>query len=206
MSQPKSDKIYWGAHLGELESIKNDKWFLDIWWKTENIPGSFTRLNASKYYEYCKKVPDGGAIVEVGVDQGRSATILMSIAERKNIRIFLVDSWESVLVENYTKCQNYVNEFRCMIKPALMRLTSEEAAKMIQVPLDLVHIDANHYGGFPASDGQAWIPKLKSGGIICFHDYAATFDAVTEAVDMLTETYGLEDLGSWDSLAIRRKP
>jgi hypothetical protein len=50
----------------------------DVWARTDKIPGSFTRLNAEKLYEYASQVPVGGAIVEIGVDQGRSASVLLA--------------------------------------------------------------------------------------------------------------------------------
>lgn len=174
--------------------------FSEIWAFTNTIPGSFTELSASKLYEVTRQVPEGGTVVEVGVDQGRSASVLLAAAPKASI--ILVDSWESVLIDNLYKVKQLV-----MVFPALStvwRMDSVVAAEHLDLPIDLIHIDANHYGDHPRHDCESWLPKLKSGGVACWHDYGTGFPDVTWAVNHATE--GWEDLGVWDSLAIRRKP
>ncbi len=76
----------------------------------------------------------------------------------------------------------------------------------------MVHIDAHHGDGNgvcdpesgPFIDCAAWLPRLKHGGVACFHDVGSTFPAVDAA--LAEYTAGWEDLGTWDGLAIRRKP
>lgn len=202
-----SDNIHW-AHTTDAGEMKGDELFQDIWQRTESIPGSYTRLNAAKLYEYARKVPMDGTIVEVGVDQGRSASILMRIVELTGTRVFLVDSWESVLVDNYFKVLKLRDEFP-EANVAVWHMKSVDAAyKLVDLEpnlnLDMVHVDANHYTPNIENDCLAWLPMLKSGGVALFHDVGSTFDAVTEAVRVYTE--GWENLGNWDSLAVRRKP
>ncbi len=176
----------------------------DKLWKFVNqIPGSFTELNVKMYYRYAMQVGRGESIVEVGVDQGRSTSVLLHAAQETGARLFLVDSWESVLVENLAKVKALVAKFP-NAQVEIIHCRSVEASSRVHPPVALVHIDANHYDDNPANDCEAWLPKLKSGGIACFHDYQASFPAVTEAVDKYTA--GWEDLGSHDGLAIRRKP
>lgn len=173
----------------------------ELWAEVDAIPGSYTRLSAEKLYgvAFGQK-----AIVEVGVDQGRSARVLMAAMGDRG-ELDLVDSWESCLVDNYLKVEKLVEEKRRRGTQVLIhRKSSEQVAKELRyMKWDVVHIDANHYAPYPAQDCELWLPKLKVGGVACFHDYGASFDAVTEAVD--TYTAGWEDLGVWDGLAIRRK-
>ena len=142
--------------------------------------------------------------VEVGVDQGRSASVLLHAARIFGASVYLIDSWESVLIDNLWKVQSMaINNFPDVLCHVINK-KSVDAAREVVGLIDLIHIDANHYDDNPAKDCEAWLPKLRSGGVACFHDYGATFPAVTEAVDKYTA--GWEDLGIYDGLAIRRKP
>jgi predicted O-methyltransferase YrrM len=69
---------------------------------------------------------------------------------------------------------------RCRV----LRMGSLEAADQFEDrSLDFVFIDADHtYEGCRA-DIEAWLPKLKLGGVICGHDYSEGFPGVVRAVD-----------------------
>ncbi len=175
--------------------------FADIWPFTDSIPGSFTELSASKLYQYACGAK--GVIAEIGVDQGRSASVLFEAAAQTGASLILVDSWESVLIDNYYKVKR-LREFYPSVVTGIHRMTSVDAAHAIDVELSLVHVDANHRDWYPANDCDAWLPKLKPNGIACFHDYHQSWPSVIAAVNSRTRDW--EDLGVWDSLAIRRKP
>lgn len=176
----------------------------ELWNYVNAIPGWFTRISAEKFYEYALTCP--GKMVEVGVNQGRSSSVLLLAAQHTGASVVLVDSWESVLIDNMDKVRSrFVSSFPG-VDWKIINLPSVKAAKAVLGPLSLVHIDANHYDDHPSEDCAAWLPKLSSGGIACFHDYGpgSDFIAVTAAVDK--HTAGWEDLGTWDGLGIRRKP
>lgn len=179
------------------------KTFDDIWAFTDTIPGSFTRLSGEKLYEQVIQIPDDAWIVEIGVDQGRSASLLMNAAEIHDHFVVLIDSWESVLIDNMRKVENLSKLFP-LAKVDIWNMRSTDAARLFNGGIALIHIDANHYEDNPANDCEAWLYKLESGGIACFHDYHESWPAVMGAVDKYCA--GWEDLGVWDSLAIRRKP
>jgi hypothetical protein len=167
--------------------------------------GSFTRWSAEKLYEYALKAD--GLMVEVGVDQGRSASVMLHAAMKTGASVILVDSWKSVLIDNYAKVQDMLlDRFMNKVNAKIYHMESREAADLIQGELSLVHIDADHWGEAPDLDCRLWLPKLKRGGVALFHDYGVPSMncTVTEAVDEHCATW--EDLGVWDSLAIRRKP
>lgn len=58
--------------------------------------------------------------------------------------------------------------YRCTI----LREASVDAAKGIpDGSLDFVYIDANHGEAFVTADLEAWVPKVRPGGIVAGHDY-----------------------------------
>lgn len=76
-------------------------------------------------------------------------------------------------------------------RPGRVRLIEkasvEAALEVDDGSLDFVFIDADHtYEGCKA-DIEAWLPKVRSGGLVTGHDYAPEFPGVVQAVD---ETFG----------------
>ena len=65
----------------------------------------------------------------------------------------------------------------------LLRMHTVEAAhEFDDKSIDFVFVDADHsYEGVKA-DLEAWIPKIRSGGMIAGHDYTEEFPGVIEAV------------------------
>lgn len=184
------------------------KTFEEAWELTDKIPGSFTRLSAEKLYEFASYLPKNATIAEIGVDQGRSLSVMIQATEHLKPLFILVDAWHSVLHDNMIKVKKMLQEFEPQTDYMMFQSFSVEAAKLISSPLDLIHIDAHHFddtdNGGPSLDCASWLPKVKSGGVACFHDYNSCFPDVNIAVDKYCA--GWEDLGDWDGLAIRRKP
>lgn len=190
------------------------KTFDEVWKVTDKIPGNFSRRSAEKLYEFAQMVPQYGYVVEVGVDQGRSASLLLEAQRDRMYSLYLIDAWEVGPPDNMEKVQKLREQFGGCVN--IMKLKSVEAALSPEQfgtdyclnHFDLIHIDAYHFDniddGGPSLDCAAWMPKVKSGGVACFHDYNSCFPDVNKAVDKYCA--GWEDLGDWDGLAIRRKP
>ncbi len=118
--------------------------------------------------------------VEVGVAAGEYSEIIM----RNNpqlTKMYGVDPYVA-----YSGYRDYVRKstFNQLSYDAHSRLDKysnyefiqdygEEAAKLFQpATLDFVYIDANHSEPFVSQDIATWAPKVKSGGLVCGHDYA----------------------------------
>jgi len=181
-----------------------DQYFEKAWELAQGITGSFTRVNARKLWEYARRC--NGLMVEIGVDQGRSASILLSAAEITGASLMLVDSWVSVLEENKKRVQKLVDKFP-RVRVTIIHALSDQAIRLWNDgEADLIHLDADHWGDNPKNDCALWLPKLKPGGYFLAHDYnvPSMNCTVTEAVDEACK--GWEDLGDFEGLGIRRKP
>lgn len=142
-----------------------------------------------------KNAPNDAHFVEVGVWKGRSACYLaVEIANsKKNIKFDCVDTWtaetDPVIFNKYKGQNDIYDIFLKNIEPVKdiispVRLLSLEAAKnYADESLDFVFIDASHDYENVKKDVEAWLPKIKKGGILGGHDYFNERDAVKQVVD-----------------------
>jgi hypothetical protein len=77
-----------------------------------------------------------------------------------------------------------------------LRMPSVDAAKLVpDQSLDVVYIDGNHIAEFVRADVEAWLPKVKPGGLICGHDYRVNpkkpFIQVKQAIDRYTSEHAI---------------
>ena len=124
-------------------------------------------------------------IVEVGSWMGRSTTAMADNMEGSGV-IFAVDTWRgSEEHESYLKDKpiDFVyNIFRKNLTVHIesgrvcpVHLPSIEAARVFRAigyaDFDMVFIDASHDYENVKADIKAWKPLLRSGGLLCGHDW-----------------------------------
>lgn len=115
---------------------------------------------------------------EIGVWRGEYSAALCQTVP--GLHLVCVDPWrayaaygdpknqQSRLDEAYRVACAALAPYRCDIK----RLTSLEAAKTVSDgSLDFVYLDGNHGKSFVLADLEAWVPKVRAGGVIAGHDY-----------------------------------
>jgi hypothetical protein len=151
----------------------------------------------SVYEMLVRRCPDGGTIVEVGAWKGRSTCFLAVEAANsgKRISIDVVDTWEGsqehrdfLVVAEGRLFEVFLENTRPvahLITP--VRMTSIQASERYpDGSLDAVFLDASHKYEDVRADILAWLPKVKSGGILSGHDYTYRNDDwpdVRRAVD-----------------------
>lgn len=106
-----------------------------------------------------------GAGVELGVQLGfNSKTILQGYKGK----LICVDRWDKP--EELKHCITILQPF--VLRYHLFVSDTVEAAKEIKdKSLDFVYIDAGHSFEEVKADYEAWLPKVRPGGIISGHDY-----------------------------------
>ncbi len=119
-------------------------------------------------------------VAEIGVATGATCSYLLSLCPQ---------------VERYIAVDIYLGHVRVMEKAhpnlELLEMDSVEAANILKDGiLDLAFIDADHSYESVVGDIIAWLPKVRSGGILCGHDYWQSHphplphvDGVKRAVD-----------------------
>lgn len=146
----------------------------------QNIPGWFNCENLYRFMVATAK--NGARFVEIGVWKGKSSAFMgvEIINSGKNIEFYAVDHFlgspelmadndivNGTLLERTTKTLEPVKSV-VQIYP----YKSLDAAKMFaDESLDFVYVDGAHEYDDVKADIEAWLPKVKKGGIIAGDDY-----------------------------------
>lgn len=161
-----------------------------------------------QYYSHVARVmPAQAHCVEVGACDGQSAAYLAvelsNECQRRRTATFpgvTMNFPRLDLVDNFGWQQSTVDRLRSTLDPVkhiigeIHMSDSAEAAKKYPDAhdgegLDFVFIDADHSYGSVRADIAAWLPKVKSGGIIAGHDFAPEFPGVIQAVSEAFERW-----------------
>ncbi len=168
------------------------------WYNMEHFWSSIEGfLDHFEIYDLALQRVDVGHFVEIGTYRGRSASYLgVEIHNnRKNIKVDTVDHYD----ESYDHSADSTDAYEIVIKNLkpvshivnVINMKSVLAAKKYKnKSLDLVYIDASHDYESVKEDIQAWLPKVKKGGIISGDDYG--WEGVKGAVkDLLPDAQGI---------------
>jgi predicted O-methyltransferase YrrM len=173
----------------------------------KNEPNWF---NYANFYEFIAE-QNFKTFVEVGVFLGLSISFLaQKVKSKDGVKIYGVDLFETWAGQEeieslydtkdlsdeerlkklgeykYNFVVNRLNEVRCNHFVEIIKSDSCAATSLFEnESLDFVFIDGNHRYDYVKKDIEAWLPKIKKGGIISGHDYQAA--GVSTAVG---ETFG----------------
>lgn len=166
------------------------------------VPGHFTPDSCALLYDQALQARHH--IVEIGVFHGRSASILMHAAEETGAMVILIDSWEG----HHEHCMQNIGSLMLHFKNLkfqILHMRSEDAVYRVPYGIDLLHVDGNHQADGIRRDCELYLPKVKSGGVVSFHDYGVSmFPGIKQAVDQHMQ--GWEHVGDADVSTFWRKP
>ena len=139
--------------------------------------------------------------VEVGVYTGQSAAFLL---------VELDNAWSEAQTRSWLDLvDSHLTEHGAIrnLAPVAHMIGSthecdsgEASTRYENASLDFVFIDADHSYEAVKRDIAAWLPKVKSGGVIAGHDYChwpgfGVIEAVTEAFDRVEVWRGSKGMG-----------
>lgn len=154
-------------------------------------------FNYMPFYRYVASIDRYSRYVEVGVYTGASCTFLArQLLERgAKFELYAVDLWDQVNVETDYERQvgtpiwnEFIDRLRRENLMEVVRILKKESAAAAtdfeDGSVDFVFIDANHSYEHVKADIQAWLPKVRQGGLLSGHDYGEPC-GVKQAVDEL---------------------
>lgn len=116
----------------------------------------------------------------------------------------LIDSWSQVNFERiYGLFLHIINTWQLNKYCIILQKTSAEAANDIQEPIDFLHIDGNHAEAISLLDVKAYLPKVRSGGYICYND--CLWAERVSALDLLLESCDLVRYMNKENCILLRK-
>lgn len=185
----------------------------ELWKKLKDVELVQVRpVEMEAMYKHCFEF-EKPLIVEIGSAHGASSIILAEAASELKGKLICIDSY----LENYYNQEKFgmyakeaflKNVFHKYPRETveLWTMTSSVAAhKRVSGGLgeiSVLFIDGDHdYDGVRA-DCFNWLPKLRKGGYVGFHDYNNPAFKVKKAVDEIT---GIKKVGSYWDLAVYKK-
>lgn len=114
---------------------------------------------------------------EIGVERGKYSERLCK--RIPGLRLICVDPWKTYTGYREHVSQAQLDQFYEVTQARLAPYNAEivrscgyaAASHVRDRSLDFVYIDANHEAGYVLVDLEAWVPKVRPGGIVAGHDY-----------------------------------
>lgn len=165
----------------------------------DRLIAKYRWFNYQPFYDQVSNL-NGEVFVEVGVWRGQSIAYLVQqlVAKEKPFKkVYAVDLFEQTpdpaILEKLEPNEQgrlwdiydyYLRREGVRKYISDIHGDSAESANCFEdESVDFVFIDASHYYETCKGDIEAWMPKVKPGGVISGHDYDAGWPGVTQAVN-----------------------
>ena len=137
---------------------------------TRTISGeaAFEDAEARAYYDLAAALNPGSVIVEIGLQYGRSSSIVLQVASEAGHEYHGVDPWESPEV-NLAWMDMASRATRGIVLHQYPSMARDVEAWPDQIHLAL--IDGDHDAPGVRTDCQVLLPRIAVGGHVCAHDY-----------------------------------
>lgn len=115
-------------------------------------------------------LPEKAIVVELGTSYGLTAAMFMLTGEKKHIDYWGIDNFS--LESKYDK----VNEDLTKLNLPYHLISSRTQDYPWNTPIDFLFVDAGHDEANVKPDCEKWIPFVKAGGYVSFHDWLGCKD------------------------------
>lgn len=123
-------------------------------------------------------------IVELGTHTGNSFTAFCQASKdySPNTKVYAIDTWKGDEHAGYYDEQifedlnAYISEHFSRIGNMIRKDFNDAVYDFDDNSIDVLHIDGLHTYEAVKNDFETWLPKMKSNGIILFHDIDAKLD------------------------------
>jgi len=165
------------------------------------VEGWMAPIELGYLYDSVYSLNDGDIAVEVGCHRGRSSTAMATAIRDsgKDITLYCIDSflWEETHHDTFMK---NMEGFDIRV----IKSESVEAAKLFRnESIKFLFLDADHSYEAVKKDIDAWLPKIKIGGIFSGHDYTKDYEGVIPAVTEKIGHIELRPVSIWEYVKTR---
>lgn len=164
-----------------------------------------TEKEAKELYLCAKSVQEEGIWVEIGTWKGASIRIINAAKSKKKGKVFTIDNFRTDIFPSGRGVKEETIEYLKKEKVTLLIGESEDAAKTwSEGVIDFLFIDGDHRYEGVAADIKNWLPYVRKGGKVLFHDYDSHED-VTKAIHRAIEDKLIEPIKKVGSLLVTIK-
>lgn len=150
---------------------------------------AFNKEEARALYLLASSLGPSDNVVEIGVEFGRSTTILGFLAKEIGYDFLAIDPFVNSAAKDHV-FNKHLDEWGLPIRLAIQK--SSDVAYTYLNKITLLHIDGDHSYEAVLEDCRKWLPKVTIPGFVCFDDYGHPgLEEVKMAVDEYMG-YGLE--------------
>lgn len=174
----------------------------------EMIPGWFSVPEAKLMRDRVAALPDPASVVQIGVWAGKSLYAACEGMLGKNGSVHAVDLWNERAEAVKTDGLTATDALRWLSKMVfgtgmnnhvfIVMCDSAKAAQLHHTGnVDLLFIDAGHFPPEVRADVDAWLSKMKPGGLLLFHDcylsgVRAAIESIQGKVDFVERVESME--------------
>lgn len=160
--------------------------------RAKNIEGW---MSESELHWLATQAKTHKVIVEIGSHCGRSTRAL---ADNTEGVVFAVDYWkdEDIALKFYSNLSDHIASGK--VRP--VRLSSADAARVLNATPDMIFVDGEHDEAAVRSDITNWQPLLADGGLLCGHDYHPDWPDVIKVVNELLIARQPPNTGIWEAV------
>ena len=148
--------------------------FKEVFNQVKHIRGWMPECDCEVLYDYASKV--NGTIVEIGSYMGRSSKMLCLSSPKSQIHSF--DSYishyeykDDGIIRGEAAKKECLKNMEGIKNWHLHHVDSVEGSRTWHEPIDLLIIDGDHQELSVRKDIAAWVPEVRVGNYILFHDY-----------------------------------
>lgn len=147
---------------------------LDVW-IANHIQGGFGQADMAIMKEEVEKLQPEDIYLEIGVDEGRSLTVARHYAHDEvwTIGVDYIDPpgrapYMNIKLGHFPNGTGMISiGKRCIY----IHGDANMVAQLWEKPISLLFIDGDHSYEGVQKDHTAWVPKVKKGGTVLYHDY-----------------------------------
>lgn len=158
--------------------------------RTDHIPSSVYEPEQALWLKYLSDLPGNPLIVDFGTGWAKSAVSLALACPQAKVVTF--DIGETyVLHGNVGSLEEYEAKVADNIRRAEVTNIRHTVAHsldqfLISTPIDVLNIDSDHTYETTKEEITKWLPLVKPGGLVMFHDYRhPNAPGVSEAIEEL---------------------
>lgn len=129
---------------------------------------AFEEAECRLFHVALEQLPPQSNIVEVGVEFGRSSSIIAQVALERGHRVTFIDPFvDPASLAPFVQLMQRIG----LSYTLHVARTAEVPMHHLPLPIHFLHVDGDHTRAGIETDFQKLLPRVAVGGYVCCHDY-----------------------------------